>query len=745
MAIIAMLFFAVPKTAMAGWLMDALSVQDILIQFVSAVVDIVGYALITFAGAIVNFSFGLQSFVEVPIVQIGWTIVRDMVNMVFILIMLAVAFSTILQFQTYGWKKIIPKLVIIALTINFSLIICGVITDFGNSLSSYFISAGSPNGTSEVGTNIMKAARAGALSQLRNDVNSSFTAELAALVMQLIFYIILAFILFAIGILMIYRLLMLWILIIISPAAWISTIISPGSFKNWWKKFINLAVVLPVAMSFFVFFSIVLGSTFQGSPGMIFDIGSSQGVMQKIFPNMTFSVIMQFLVVMSFLGFGLTFATKTGVAGGAMVVNWAKKGKDWGMGKMKAAPAGAGRTGLRAADKVAGWAGRPGEATRQWAKGRELLEKVPFTRSIVGGPGTRFAEQQKELKASAGKFAGLRPQDIEARLKEVAVTPQALADRAGMIKTLIDKGQFSLDDPSKKLDWLKMIQTFQNNGGSIVDLLKKRPDLMENADVQRMITKDVNAPQPVKDKWQKVINEPNTDNKVGLLKTIHDEDIIKSATDFAGIQKEALDRKGKLSDANKTLYEGYEKDKETAERQRGTDEANYRKQNERLQQELAEAKRGGNATDIARAMASIEDAERTEATSIGAYMQEIQRLEREQINISKRTGPDMILKFINEGLKKGGNLYAGNLSGLLSRDKATHGILMKYLKMQAPFMEGMWKGGVSEHVTAGIVGQTMFDSAAGAPGGGGGGAPGGGGGGGTPGGGGGGAPGGGPI
>jgi hypothetical protein len=543
MAIVAVLFFVVPKTAMAGFLMDG-TVQDILIGFISAIVDIVGYALITFAGALVNLSFNLQSFVNVPIVQIGWTIVRDMVNMVFILIMLAVAFSTILQFQTYGWKKIIPKLVIIALTINFILIICGVITDFGNSMSSYFISAGSPNGTSEVGTNIMKAARAGALSQLRNDVNSSFTAELAALVMQLIFYIILAFILFAIGILMIYRLLALWVLIIVSPAAWISTIISPESFKNWWKKFINLAVILPVAMSFFVFFSIVLGSTFQGSPGMVFDIGSSQAGLAKIFPNMTFGVIMQFLVVMSFLGYGLTFATKTGVAGGAMVVNWAKKGKDWGMGKMKAAPRTIAGTAVVGVDKVSG-----GRATRELMRGREWLERQPLIGRAVGGPGRAFKEKQERFEKEKAKISKLQPQYLEAVAKQTAVTPEGLARRAAAITLLAEKSQLK----DEHLPYIRS-QSFVNSGGNTKDILSARMDFAYDRGFVEMMAKVIS---PLQNEWKRIA-QIATQRGDGAMRNEIDNliatKLIGKVEDFAKLQKEVIASTNPFSDRLKRVF-----------------------------------------------------------------------------------------------------------------------------------------------------------------------------------------------
>src|SRR3989344_575741 len=111
------LFLLVPKTSFAEWSLVGLaidSVWDIVLGLVSLVIDLFGTLIITAAGSIVNYVFSFQSFATVPVVQIGWTISRDLANMFFILIMLLIAFGTVLRIDTYGWKKLIPKLVIAA-------------------------------------------------------------------------------------------------------------------------------------------------------------------------------------------------------------------------------------------------------------------------------------------------------------------------------------------------------------------------------------------------------------------------------------------------------------------------------------------------------------------------------------------------------------------------------------------------------------------------------------------------------
>src|SRR3989338_1978259 len=160
-------------------------VFDVILGVINWIVNLVGGLLIGLAASIVNYAFNFQSFIKVPVVQIGWTLSRDMANMAFILIMLGIAFATILQMDTFGVKKKLVPLIAMALLLNFSLVACGVFIDIGNSLGRFFVSGGE---TANVGDNIMAAVKAGQLAQIRNQVavDSPVTALIMASVVQLI-------------------------------------------------------------------------------------------------------------------------------------------------------------------------------------------------------------------------------------------------------------------------------------------------------------------------------------------------------------------------------------------------------------------------------------------------------------------------------------------------------------------------------------------------------------------------------
>lgn len=69
----------------------------------------------------------------------GWSVIRDFSNMFFILFLVVIAFATILRIEQYGIKQLLPKVILIALLINFSFVIASVIVDFSNIAANFFI------------------------------------------------------------------------------------------------------------------------------------------------------------------------------------------------------------------------------------------------------------------------------------------------------------------------------------------------------------------------------------------------------------------------------------------------------------------------------------------------------------------------------------------------------------------------------------------------------------------------------
>jgi len=96
-------------------------------------------------GALVNLT-KYNNFINEPSITAAWVVVRDLCNMFFILILLVIAFATILRLPNYEWKKLLPKLLIMAILINFSKTICGLIIDFTQVIMLTFVNTWATTG-----------------------------------------------------------------------------------------------------------------------------------------------------------------------------------------------------------------------------------------------------------------------------------------------------------------------------------------------------------------------------------------------------------------------------------------------------------------------------------------------------------------------------------------------------------------------------------------------------------------------
>ena len=189
----------------------------------------------------------------------GWGIIRDFSNLFFILIVVAIGIATALRIKQYEVKKTLPRLIVVAILINFSPVICGVLIDVSNILMSYFMTAGAAG----FGDALNLAGSAGSFlgDSVRSALGNWSEIWRGVLFVKLIFLIgfnfFAAFILALLGVLFIVRNLFLWILVILSPLAFISAVL-PSTKKiifNWWSKNFLQWTFIGVGASFFIYLS----------------------------------------------------------------------------------------------------------------------------------------------------------------------------------------------------------------------------------------------------------------------------------------------------------------------------------------------------------------------------------------------------------------------------------------------------------------------------------------------------------
>ena len=216
-----------------------------------------------------------NNFIRAYPVETGWVLVRDVVNMFFIVVLLVIAFSTIVGYEKLHYKGVLPKLLLMAVLINFSKTLIGVLIDFSQVIMLTFV-----NGfQAAAGGNFMNALKVTKVTQLNRpyieealkqgnhvqDLGSVLGASILGLAMLVISASVLA----VMVIYILVRIIGLWLLLIMSPIAFFALALpatmqkSLSAFTNdYWSKLSALLTGGPI-IAFFLWLAL---ATAQGHP-----------------------------------------------------------------------------------------------------------------------------------------------------------------------------------------------------------------------------------------------------------------------------------------------------------------------------------------------------------------------------------------------------------------------------------------------------------------------------------------------
>ncbi|MBM4177336.1 hypothetical protein FJ208_00840, partial [Candidatus Gribaldobacteria bacterium] len=153
------LFWLIPITTKAAWysfMVDSLTWLPLMILRISlGFVMAVGYLLMRLSHHILMFvlnnplpdGLSMTNPATNPIINIGWTALRDFTNMLFILGLAYIGLMTALNLSSFNTKKTFTNLLLIALLINFTPVICGAIVDGSNIIANFFLNGVSYSNT----------------------------------------------------------------------------------------------------------------------------------------------------------------------------------------------------------------------------------------------------------------------------------------------------------------------------------------------------------------------------------------------------------------------------------------------------------------------------------------------------------------------------------------------------------------------------------------------------------------------
>ncbi|MBT4121032.1 MAG: hypothetical protein HOA57_02960 [Candidatus Magasanikbacteria bacterium] len=282
-----------------------------------------------------------NNYLDVATVMLGWTMVRDVANMFFVVILLVIAFGTILGIEQYQWNKTLIKLILAAVFINFSNLICGIFIDAAHVFTITFVNAISAT----AGGNFIQAFNIEKLFKLVGkpesvDATTDFSIGLlVAALASLLFSILAMCIIAAYAMIMLARMVALWVLVIFSPLAFILQVL-PGTqsyAKQWWDKFMKQVLVAPV-MVFFLWLTFatvgsggVQGPIDQGGIGLnvggagteessvSIGAGLKGDVATSLSDATTWANMASFFIPLALMIVGMNVVTQMGVVGGGLV------------------------------------------------------------------------------------------------------------------------------------------------------------------------------------------------------------------------------------------------------------------------------------------------------------------------------------------------------------------------------------------------------------------------------------------
>ncbi len=212
-------------------------------------------------------------------VRVAWALLRDLANVLLIAGFVMVGFSTILQVANYAADKLLVRLIISALLVNFSFFFAGAVIDASNylatevyksnttqefckdkeglSLAGEFINVVTYSNLCSVSSQVMNDLKIGTWAEIKDLAGDSNKALAVIGFMGAIFAAILGFIFFSMAILLISRFVALTILLITSPIGIAgSGLPYIGDWaKKWQDAFVPQALFAPI---FFVLLALAL-------------------------------------------------------------------------------------------------------------------------------------------------------------------------------------------------------------------------------------------------------------------------------------------------------------------------------------------------------------------------------------------------------------------------------------------------------------------------------------------------------
>ncbi len=360
----------------------------------------------------------------------GWPIVRNLANMLVVLALIIISLATILRFEDYKAKKLLPSLIIAALLINFSLVLCGILIDGSNIAMKSFLApevigdgltdnnSGAVLKTSEQAIKDVFNSNINIIAFVMKTIGAIFYNMASAIVLMLYLF------------LFLFRVFALWVLLILSPLAFACYPLpyTRKFFGMWWNNFLQWCII-GIAGGFFYYIASKLHNQLAIANPPLNQSDSITAGLADLF---------SFIVPGAFLVIGFLFSLQTSAMGASIAISGFRKTRD-------ALRTGATATGKYVGKKAADRFGvtRARNAIVDTTTG--FLEKRGFIKA-----NTTLANQQKRLETKKTEFKLSTDQELakKANAKTGRLDEKARLEKAAAAELLAERKKLNLiEDP----------------------------------------------------------------------------------------------------------------------------------------------------------------------------------------------------------------------------------------------------------------------------------------------------------
>lgn len=377
-----------------------------------------------------------------PVIKAGLEVTQPIANIMLVVVFIFSALAIALDLANYATKKTLIKLLFIALLINFTPVIIGLIVDAGNIVTFHFLK-GAQGGVSDITGGIGGIANTGmdGLKGLFDNTEVKIEFVVKSLITAIL-NIVVAIVFFIFSGLFLTRYIMIWVLVVLSPLAFVFYILpaTESLWKKWWDQLVQWTFI-GIPCAFFLWLAVstfgILRDTFKGQ---FPDTSAGQGgFVDGLFP---------YIVIIIFLFLGLTMGLQTGAMGANMAISATKGAGKW-TGKR------AGNVTSRAIPPK--WKrglekGASAAMTPNWAKkgvAGKLLKTAGYAtgyfpavwaiRRGLGKTALKMTETDRgNIRKSEEKTKGTTAERKMSEIKDKNISP---ADKIGTLNNAIDEGQ----------------------------------------------------------------------------------------------------------------------------------------------------------------------------------------------------------------------------------------------------------------------------------------------------------------